>query len=94
MSWHYKYIDDHNDAYIESEKYQTAIEALSLIPGSTEATIYSRFDVATGGIHYYFSPAASQVAQAFGAGQCQKPSRDEIGGFFVGDNTLLSRLYP
>ena len=94
MIWYHKYIDDPSEAFIESGKYQKSLEAILMLPGSSDAAIYSKIDIGTGGMHYYFTPAASAVATAFNATQCVKPSRADIGGLLIGDQTLVGRLYP
>jgi len=93
MTWNYKYIDDPSAAYAESTRYLSAMTAVLLLPVAQDAAIYSRADDVTGGMHYYFTPAASNVASKFGACPCSKPSRSEIGGLLVGDQTLINRLY-
>jgi hypothetical protein len=41
----------------------------------------------------YFSPAAQQVAMAFGAEPCEKPARDGLG-LLAGDSGCWSVLFP
>ena len=94
MTWHHKYIDHPTEALIESGKYQKSLEAVLLLSRAPDAAIYSRIDVGTGGMHYYFTPAAASVANAFNARQCAKPSRADVGGLLIGDQNLLARLYP
>ena len=94
MTWHHKYIDDPTEALIESGKFQQLLEGFLLLSRASDAAIYSRMDVGTGGMHYYFTPAAASVANAFSANQCSKPSRADVGGLLIGDQMLLGRLYP
>ncbi|MFN8382329.1 MAG: hypothetical protein U0V02_10335 [Anaerolineales bacterium] len=41
----------------------------------------------------YFSPAASELADAFEAEPCQRPSRDGLG-LLAGDDTCWAILFP
>ena len=41
----------------------------------------------------YFSPAAVEVAKAFNAEPCKRPSRGELG-LLVGDKQAWSALFP
>ena len=94
MSWHHKYIDDPTTAFHESKQFMDAIEAAMLHAPSMDIALYSKLDISTGGINYYFTPAAEQIAKAFSATPCEKPSRVNIGSLLVGDQTLILRLYP
>ena len=94
MSWHHKYIDDPIAAFRESKQFMGAIEAATLHAPLMDIALYSKLDLSTGGINYYFTPAAEQIAKAFFATPCEKPSRVNIGSLLVGDQTLILRLYP
>ena len=94
MSWHYKYIDDHVAAFSESGLHLAAMEALFLLPGTDDAAIYSRLDLQTGGVHFYFTPDAKSVATTFGAIPCAMPSRSDLKSLDIGSQSLIDRLYP
>jgi hypothetical protein len=91
-SWHYLYIDDPTQALLTSRRFADAVYWADIASRSGDAAIFSRVDD-DGGMHYYFTPAAQAVAEAFGAAACSKPDRKDLGGLLVGDKTLITRLY-
>ena len=94
MEWHHKYIDNPTLALVESRQYMDAITPFFAVQENQRTcAIFARLDEETGGVHYYFTPAAKPIAIAFKAEPCNKPTKSEIGSLLVGDSTLINRLY-
>jgi len=77
--WYYLYIDDPATAHAASSEFQKAIFAVWAVTDNYDATVFCRLDGDSGGVHYYFTPAAKSVALVHGASPCEKPSRQEVG---------------
>jgi hypothetical protein len=92
IMWYYLYIDNPNEAFMQASKFMEAIFALR-VSGNKDAAVFSRLDEYTGGVHYYFTPSAKSVAVAYGANPCEKPSKQEMGGLLVGDQTIIDRFF-
>ncbi|MCC7100283.1 MAG: hypothetical protein IT500_11905 [Rubrivivax sp.] len=92
--WHHLYIDDPNEAYITSKKMMEATMAALMASGDNDTALFSRLDIQTGGVNYYFTPSAASVARMFGAKPCDKPTWAVAGGLLVGDQGIFERAFP
>lgn len=91
--WCHLYIDDPSVAFVTSTQMMKEHFELLAASGNMDCAIFSRIDNETGGMHYYFTPAAVSIASAHGADQCEKPLRRDIGSLLCGDQTVIGRLY-
>lgn len=90
--WHNLYIEDAKTACATSLIISEECMALIIATQAIDCAIFSRIDD-SGGMHYFFTPPASAIAKRHHANQCEKPSRQDIGGLLCGDQTIIARLY-
>lgn len=79
--------------FAKAESIHKDMFALLATSKNLDAAAFSRFDEQTGGVHYYFSPAAELVAKIHNATPCEKPSKQNVGGLLYGDQTVVTRFY-
>lgn len=90
--WHHLYIDDATTAQALSLRLYDEHFAALVLRRDPESAIFSRLDVETHGVHFYFTPAASGLAMAHGASPCGPPTRQEAGGLISGEATASALL--
>ncbi|MHB0974466.1 MAG: hypothetical protein ACYC0P_09495 [Thiobacillus sp.] len=90
--WFYLYNDNGHDKLAVAESIHREMFALIASTGNRDAAAFSRFDQESGGVHYYFSPAAEMVAKSLGAKACEKPSKQDIDSLLYGDPAVVQRL--
>ncbi|WOB06914.1 hypothetical protein [Piscinibacter gummiphilus] len=93
MSWYYLRMEN-EEMLAREDEIAKAMQSLGLAALGSGAAIYVHFDSHDGRHHYYFSPKAEPVALMFGARAWNKPAREAIGSFAVGDPSLFQSLYP
>jgi len=59
----------------------------------TSPAVFSKLDIKTGDIHYYFSPGAEIVARTHKADPCEAPSKETAGNLIVGDASAVGRFF-
>lgn len=91
--WHYLYIRDSKKAQRISEEFMEKVWWCNATQSHADAAVFSRFDSAEDGVHYYFTPLATVVAVKYGATPCEKPSRENLGKLLSGEQTIIERLY-
>ena len=91
--WHYLFIENPANTLATAESIHKGMFALLATSKNLDAAAFSRFDEQTGGVHYYFSPAAEIVAKAHNATPCEQPSKQDVGGLLYGDKTVVARFY-
>lgn len=91
-TWHYLYIEDHNEAFHTEKKIMDEYTALFLLAKQDNLCIFSRLSE-TGGTHFYFAPGTEAIAKKHKAIPCKKPSRQEVGGLTCGDQTRVESLF-
>lgn len=89
--WHHLFEETQTSEL--SDSIHKTMFALLAVTWNLNAAAFSRFDPNTGGVHYYFSPGAENIAKVHGAIACEKPSLKEAGGLFHGDQTVMKRLW-
>lgn len=92
--WHHLYIDDPTVAFVTSDKMKQSTLAVLRATKNYDAALFSRLDIETGGVHFYFAPGAVAIAKAFKASPCEKPTRTTAGGLLSGDQGAIARLFP
>ena len=94
-SWHSKELGNDVEAYKLDTKIQEAY--LTLVQAghySSDAAVFSRNDLETNVITFYFTPSAELLAKAFGAVPCEKPIPKEGFGLIVGDARVWEVYFP
>lgn len=91
--WHHLFVEDPDKTMAMAESIHRAMFAFLAVSKDLDAAAFSRIDQDTGGVHYFFSPAAERVAKKYGAMPCEDPSMQEAGGLLFGDQTVIKRLY-
>jgi hypothetical protein len=87
-AWHSKNVGDGVEALAPSMQLHEAFAALAsastggLPPG---IGVFSRYDLGTNTVTWYFSPEASSLSKVFKAVPCEKPVPSEGFGLLVGD---------
>jgi hypothetical protein len=93
-TWYSKDLGDGVDAYAPTKQIQDAFVPLFSAAGCpVDMAVFSRYDLRKNVVTVYFSPSASQLAGAFGAVPCGKPTREELG-LLVGDQRCWDLFYP
>ncbi len=95
--WYSKVLGDGMMASIPSDEIEEVFLQLFIAAGKPlNMAIFTRYE-SEGRLHCevtaYFSPAAADVAKAFDAQSCEKPSRAGLG-LLVGDQLSWSVLFP
>lgn len=83
--WSYLYIRDFKEFTDVSDVIR---ESLSTLKSGTDdqVHVFPRLDGVTGGVHYYFSPGAKEVAELVGATKCDvAPFEIRQGQILVSD---------
>lgn len=95
MSWHSLNLGNGADAFGPTTEIQEAFLAWFAAQGAPqEAAVFSRLEPRDATVTLYFSPGASQFAQAIhGAAPCEKPANNRMS-LLVGDQRALSRFFP
>ena len=94
-SWHSKEIVNDDEAYKLDTKVQEAY--LTLVHAghySSDAAVFSRNDIETNVITFYFTPSADLLSKAFRAVPCEKPIPQEGFGLCVGDDRVWEAYFP
>ena len=87
--WHSLDIGDGIEAYVPSGKIQEAFWPIYQACGSLkDMGVYSRYDLEKNIVTVYFTPSTQQLAEAFGATECEQPSSDRLS-FLVGPGACL-----
>jgi len=93
-TWHSLNLGDAIEAAQPLSKIKEAIMLLLFASGGTPDIIaFSRENPETNIMTAYFPPAASDVAIAFGATPCERPTRDGLIPIF-GDQRAWEIYYP
>lgn len=89
-SWCKLDLGNEREAFEPSRQIQQVFMAKFLMaqPGSGRA-LFSGYDAAAGRICLYFSPAAQDIAQRFGATPCDKPAASARLGLLAGEGDAL-----
>ena len=95
--WYSKELGDGMMAPIPSDEIQEAFLKSFIAAGKPlDMAVFTRYE-SEGRLHCevtaYFSPAAVDVAKAFDAKPCEKPSRTGLG-LLAGDERSWSALFP
>lgn len=95
--WYSKELGDGMTASMPSDEIQEAFLKSFIAAGKPlDMAVFTRLE-SEGRLHCemtaYFSPAAEEVAKAFGAEPCEKPSRTGLG-LLAGDENSWSALFP
>ena len=92
-SWHSKELGDGVEAYEPTQKIEQAFLTLA---GhySSDAAVFSRYDLETNVVTFYFTPPAELLAKKFGAVPCEKPIPKEGFGLKFGDDSLWEVYFP
>lgn len=95
-TWHSKAIGDGIEAFEPSMRLHEAFFSLARNGGSVpeNAAVFSRYDLDSNVITWYFSPEAASLASAFGAAPCEKPLPSEGFGFLSGDTRAWQAHFP
>ncbi len=93
-TWFSKQLGNGVDAHAPSIAIQEAFLPMFARAGNpTDMAVFSRYDLRENTVTVYFSPAASQLAQTFGAAPCEKPSFENLS-LLVGDQRSIDSLFP
>lgn len=96
-TWYSKELGDGMMAAIPSDEIETAFWRLFDAAGKPPAMAVFTRHKSEGRLHCevtaYFSPAAGEVARAFGAQPCEKPARVGLG-LLAGDKLSWLVLFP
>ena len=80
--WHYKDLGDALMAHLELHEIETAVRAAQANqPETSNLAVFTRHNSEGRlqcAVTAYFSPAASSLAQKFGAVACNRPQRNEL----------------
>ncbi len=71
--WSYLYLSDFKAFTDVSNVIKDSLNALkcgTAYGSSEEVHVFPRLDGVTGGVHYYFSPGAKEIAEMVGAKEC------------------------
>jgi len=95
--WYSKELGDGMMAATPSDEIEKAFLKLFIAAGKPlNMAVFTRLE-SEGRLHCeviaYFSPAAKEVARAFHAQPCERPSRAGLG-LLAGDETSWSALFP
>lgn len=94
-TWHSKNIGDGVQAFDPSQKLHEAFLALArsgdLPPG---IGVFSRYDLRTNVVTWYFSPEATALAAKFDATLCEKPVPTRGFGLLAGDSQSWKVHFP
>lgn len=95
--WYSKPLGDGMMAVMPSAEIEKIFQPLFESAGKpVDMAVFTRHE-SEGRLHCeviaYFSPAAAEVAKAFDAEPCEKPSRGELG-LLAGDKQAWSVLFP
>ncbi|MGY3911159.1 hypothetical protein ACW5XW_07615 [Aeromonas piscicola] len=74
--WSYLYVSDLPECASVSALIRNSLEIMHSYTESNVMAaiqIFSLVDTATGGVHYYFNPAAKQIGDIVGAKPCDVP---------------------
>jgi len=96
-TWYSKELGDGMMAAMPSDEIEKAFLKLFMAAGKPlDMALFTRLE-SEGRLHCeliaYFSPAAKEVAKAFDAQPCEKPSRAGLG-LLAGDEISWSVLFP
>ena len=92
--WYRKDVGDGVEALGPTAKLHDAFLALAKSGGvPTDSAVFSRYDLRKNVVTWWFTPEASQVAKAFGASACEKPSPTDLV-FSVGDAHAWKAHFP
>ena len=94
-SWHSKELGDGVEAYKPTTEIQEAF--LSLVKAgqySSDAAVFSRYDLETNVVTVYFTPSAELLAKAFVAVPCEKPIPNGNLALIVGDVKAWEVYFP
>jgi hypothetical protein len=96
-AWYSKELGDGVMATMPADEIKEAFQQLFLAAGKPlDMAVFTRLE-SEGRLHCemtaYFSPAAKDIALAFDAEPCQKPSRAGLG-LLAGDKLSWSELFP
>lgn len=97
MSWYSLDLGDGVEANVPSQRIQEAWQAAYIAHGGLphDAAVFSRYDHDANVVTAYFSPAASHLAESFGAAPCDPPKMDgEPLALLVGDQRAPDLLFP
>lgn len=59
-----------------------------------DMAVFTRYDLDRNVVTAYFSPRASELARIFGAGPCEKPTRDKRLSLSCGDAQAWDHFFP
>ena len=94
-NWHSKELGNGVEAYKLDTKIQEAY--LTFVQAgqySPDVAVFSRNDLETNMITFYFTPSAELLAKAFAAVPCEKPIPKEGFGLIVGDVRVWEVYFP
>ena len=97
--WHSKELGDGVEAYVPTSEIQEAFLTLTLTQArtgrySTDAAIFSHYDLESNVVTVYFTPTAEFLAVAFGATPCEKPVPTGDFALIVGDARAWEAHFP
>lgn len=86
-TWYAKQLGNGGHAFTPTSEIQEAFLKVYAATGMpSDMAVFSHYDIETNMVTAYFSPGASILAKMFGAEECAKPSRSDIG-LLVGDDS-------
>ncbi len=93
--WHSLDLGDGVQAFEPTQAIMNAYGQAYLNAGSPEdMAVFSRYDLKTNIVTVYFSPAATQLAESFGAKRVDKPIQDEHLSLLVGNAKSFDIHFP
>lgn len=97
--WHSKELGDGLEAFAPTSKIQEAFLNLAYTQArtgqySTDAAVFSRYDLKANVVTVYFTPSAELLAKAFGATPCEQPVPSDGFALIVGDARAWDAHFP
>ena len=98
-NWHSKELGDGIEAVVPTSKIQEAFLTLAHTQAqtghySTDAAVFSRYDLKANEVTVYFTPSAELLAVAFGATPCEQPVPADGFALIVGDASAWDAHFP
>ena len=99
VGWHSKELGDGVEAFVPTSEIQEAFLTLAQTQArtgrySTDAAVFSRYDLKANVVTVYFTPSAELLAAAFGATPCEKPVPTDGFALIVGDFRAWEAHFP
>ena len=94
-SWHSKELGDGVEANKPTREIQKAFLTLTIARRySSDAAVFSRYDLETNVVTIYFTPSAELLAKKFGAVPCEKPIPKKGFSLIAGDDSTWEAHFP